>query len=32
MMNNNDTIHFETRIPVREVMRSHPTTIDAGRQ
>ncbi len=30
MMNNNDTIHFETRVPVREVMRSHPTTIDVG--
>lgn len=30
MMNNSDTIHFETRVPVREVMRSHPTTIDVG--
>jgi signal-transduction protein with cAMP-binding, CBS, and nucleotidyltransferase domain len=30
MMNNNDTIHLETRVPVREVMRSHPTTIDVG--
>lgn len=30
MMNNNDTIRFETRIPVREVMQSQPTTIDAG--
>jgi signal-transduction protein with cAMP-binding, CBS, and nucleotidyltransferase domain len=29
-MNTNDTIHFETRVPVREVMRSHPTTIDVG--
>jgi signal-transduction protein with cAMP-binding, CBS, and nucleotidyltransferase domain len=29
-MNNNDTIHLETRIPIREVMRSHPTTIDVG--
>jgi len=28
MMNNNDTICFETCIPVREVMQSHPTTID----
>lgn len=32
MMNNSDTIHFETRVPVREVMRSHPTTIDVGKQ
>ncbi|MFA5613249.1 MAG: CBS domain-containing protein [Methanoculleus sp.] len=30
MMNNNNSIHFETRVPVREVMRSHPTTIDVG--
>jgi signal-transduction protein with cAMP-binding, CBS, and nucleotidyltransferase domain len=29
-MNNNDTIHLETRIPIREVMQSHPTTIDVG--
>ncbi|MCK9277160.1 MAG: CBS domain-containing protein [Methanoculleus sp.] len=28
MMNNSDTIHFETRVPIREVMQSHPTTID----
>ena len=30
MMNNSDTIRFETRIPVREVMQSHPITIDVG--
>ncbi|NLA99593.1 MAG: CBS domain-containing protein [Methanomicrobiales archaeon] len=30
MMNNSDTIRFETRIPVREVMQSHPTTVDVG--
>ena len=30
MMNNSDAIHFETRVPVREVMQSHPTTIDVG--
>ena len=30
MMNNNNSIHFETRVPVREVMRSHRTTIDVG--
>jgi signal-transduction protein with cAMP-binding, CBS, and nucleotidyltransferase domain len=29
-MNNSDIIHFETRVPIREVMRSHPTTIDVG--
>jgi len=29
-MNNSDVIHFETRVPIREVMRSHPTTIDVG--
>ena len=28
MMKNNKSIRFETRIPVREVMQSHPTTID----
>ncbi|WP_292492221.1 CBS domain-containing protein [Methanoculleus sp. 10] len=30
MMNNSDAIHFETRVPIREVMRSHPTTVDVG--
>src|SRR5690554_6910777 len=30
MMNNSDAIRFETRIPVREVMQSHPTTIDVS--
>jgi len=30
MKNQNDTIHLETRVPIREVMRSNPTTIDVG--
>jgi len=30
MIHNNDTIRFETRVPIREVMQTHPTTIDAG--
>ncbi|MBA7471680.1 hypothetical protein ES707_06989 [subsurface metagenome] len=29
-MNNSDAIRFETRVPVREVMQSHPTTLDVG--
>ncbi|MDN7024159.1 CBS domain-containing protein [Methanoculleus sp. FWC-SCC1] len=28
MANHNDSIHLEVRVPIREVMRSHPTTID----
>ncbi|RXE55175.1 signal transduction protein [Methanoculleus taiwanensis] len=30
MANHNDSIRFEIRVPIREVMRSHPTTIDVG--
>ncbi|HQP71332.1 MAG TPA: CBS domain-containing protein, partial [Methanoculleus sp.] len=30
MMNNSNAIRFETRIPLREVMQTHPTTIDVG--
>jgi signal-transduction protein with cAMP-binding, CBS, and nucleotidyltransferase domain len=30
MKNNNETIHVQTRVPIREVMRTHPTTIDIG--
>jgi len=30
MMNNSNAIRFETRIPLREVMQTHPATIDVG--